>query len=134
MLRVRDLGLENLTLPLIILLLASISALICLDSAFQVCLVRRHFRLYGEEDTKKERYNVPLSRVSDRPALVVEGCTVGPSLSAGDVSCWGLVRVEGGGGRVGYFRGVGLKDALAAEGAVLEAPEPIAAKIAVGEW
>ena len=70
--------------------------------------------------------NIRLSRVSTAPALLVEGCTVGPTISfaAGFVGL-GCVRVEEGGRGVGYLRGVALNEVFAADEAVLEAPEPI---------
>lgn len=57
----------------------------------------------------------------------MEGCTVGPTLCSGDCVDWRFVRIDGGGGRVGYLRGVAWAAVLAVEEAVLEALEPISA-------
>jgi hypothetical protein len=55
---------------------------------------------------------------------LAEGCTLGPTpCSTGCADA--LVRFEGGGGRVGYLRGVALDAVFAAEEAALEGPEPI---------
>ena len=60
------------------------------------------------------------------PLLLVSGCTLGPTVSSesGCVGC-AFVRVEGGAGRVGYFRGVARATVFAAEETVLDEAEPI---------
>ena len=61
-------------------------------------------------------------------ALLAEGCTLGPPLSS-IIRIDALARFEGGGGRAGYFWGAVLAAAFAAEEVVLEALEPIVARL-----